>query len=213
MKRRNKSFDGTRPVFTGSPSVEVGGFNLDTANQNFVKDDVICEGTLCRRDEAARTVRIVKTGKVTAIDEADAKIITLESDAFLSPVFAVGDAVLKTVTASNLIANAPTITAISNTNSGYVITLSKEIDGLAVGDVLQQVVADGTKAVIIKANAVVAADRTIGEDGEEVIVDVCADTMQYAVYERRILPVVDAQKSSDGFYLAENPHIRFTQML
>lgn len=209
MKRRTKSYDGSRPVFTGAPSVEVGGFNLD-ASQKFTKGDVIPQGTLCRRDEASRTVKIVKTAKVKSISEADSKVVTLESDAYLAPIFAVGDSVLKNVTSNSTFADAPTITKIDDTDSGYVITLSSAISGLAEGDVLQQVEKSETKAVVVKANAVVASDRLVGED--EVIIDVCADTMQWAVYERRILPVVDAQKSADGFYLAENPHIRFTKM-
>lgn len=211
MKRRTKSYDGSRPISTGALTREIGGFLLDQENQTFVVGDVIPAGTLARRDETNRKVLIVKTGKVKAIDEADAKIITLESDAFLGPIFAVGDKVLKTV--SGTFANAPSITAISDTESGYVITLSAAIDGLAVGDVLQNVYKNGSNAAIYKANCVVVADTIIREDGNETLIDVCADTMQYAIYERRVLPVVAGQKDTTGVYLSENPHIRFTQLL
>lgn len=213
MKRRTKSYDGSRPIATGALTREVGGFLLDLTSQNFVEGDVIPAGTLARRDESARKVLIIKTAKVKSIDAGDAKIVTLESDAFVGPIFAVGDKVLVTYTSSNTFANAPSITAISDTASGYVITLSAEISGLAAGDILQQVVADGTKVKAYKANCVVVSDTLIREDGNETIVDVCADTMQYAIYERRILPVVSAQKDATGFYLAENSHIRFTSML
>ena len=198
MKRRTKSYDGSRPIATGALTREVGGFLLDQTSQTFVEGDVISAGTLARRDESTRKVLIIKTAKVKAINESDAKIVTLESDAFLGPNFAVGDKVLKTV--SGTYANAPAINAISDTANGYVITLSAAIDGLAVGDVLQNVYKSGSNAAIYKANCVVVA------------VDVCADTMQYAIYERRILPVPAAQKDTTGVYLAENPHIRFTSM-
>ena len=210
MKRRTKSYDGSRPIATGALTREVGGFLLDQTSQTFVEGDVISAGTLARRDESTRKVLIIKTAKVKAINESDAKIVTLESDAFLGPNFAVGDKVLKTV--SGTYANAPAINAISDTANGYVITLSAAIDGLAVGDVLQNVYKSGSDAAIYKANCVVVADTTVREDGNETIVDVCADTMQYAIYERRILPVPAAQKNTTGVYLAENPHIRFTYM-
>ncbi|MBQ6067950.1 MAG: hypothetical protein IJK84_00465 [Bacteroidales bacterium] len=211
MKRRTKSYDGSRPIATGSLTREVGGFLLDQVNQTFVEGDVIPAGTLARRDETTRKVLIIKTAKVKAIDESDAKIVTLESDAFIGPIFAVGDKVLKTV--SGTYANAPSITAISDTANGYIVTLSAAIDGLAVGDVLQGVYKNGSNnAAIYKANCVVVTDTLVREDGNETIVDVCADTMQYAIYERRILPVVSAQKDTTGVYLSENPHIRFTQL-
>lgn len=211
MKRRTKSYDGSRPIATGALTREVGGFLLDQTSQTFVEGNVIPAGTLARRDESSRKVLIIKTAKVKAISESDAKIVTLETDAFMAPVFAVGDKVLKTV--SGTYANAPSITAISDTENGYVITLSATISGLAVGDVLQQVYKDGSNnAAIYKANCVVVADTLVREDGNETIVDVCADTMQYAIYERRILPVVSAQKDSTGVYLSENPHIRFTSL-
>lgn len=212
MKRRTKSYDGSRPIATGALTREIGGFLLDQVSQTFVEGDVIPAGTLARRDENTRKVLIIKTAKVKSIDAGDAKIVTLESDAFIGPIFAVGEKVLKTV--SGTFANAPSITAISDTNSGYVITLSKTISGLAVGNVLQCVHKDGSdNAAVHMANCVVVSDTLVREDGNETIVDVCADTMQYAIYERRILPVADAQKDATGVYLAQNPHIRFTSML
>lgn len=35
MKRKTASFTGMRPIFTGSPSIVQGGFNLDVENQHF----------------------------------------------------------------------------------------------------------------------------------------------------------------------------------
>ena len=302
MKRRTKSYDGSRPISTGALTREIGGFLLDQESQTFVVGDVIPAGTLARRDEASRKVLVVKTAKVKAIDAGDAKIVTLDSDAFLGPIFAVGDKVA--LAEGGAFASAVSIAAISDTDSGYVVTLSSTISGLAANKVLCQVVegesdvvaagiitADNTnkiymiqpgldiaagdklykgevgsdalmstaktvvsydpisgqletnaafasgaagdviykvypdattdtKAVtttavgkFVKANCVVVADTLIREDGNETLIDVCADTMQYAIYERRILPVVAGQKDTTGVYLSENPHIRFTQLL
>lgn len=206
MKRRTKSYAGSRPISTGALTRAIGGYQLDKESQNFIVGNVIPAGTLAKRDEVTRKVSIVKTAKVASIDNDNKKIVTLEVSDFCSPIFAIGDKVLKAI--SGTFAAAPSITAISDTESGYVITLSAEISGLEVGDILQGVVADGTNASVILANCVVVSDTMISE--EEVIVDVCVDTMQYAIYERRILPVASSQKTDDNFHLKGNPHIRFT---
>lgn len=64
MKRKTASFTGTRPIFTGSPSIVQGGFNLDVTNQAFAVGDVIPAGTLAIKDEATRKVQIIKTAKL-----------------------------------------------------------------------------------------------------------------------------------------------------
>ena len=51
MKRKTASFTGTRPIFSGSPSIVPGGFNLDVANQHFAVGDVIPAGTLAIANE------------------------------------------------------------------------------------------------------------------------------------------------------------------
>ena len=51
MKRKTDSFTGTRPIFTGSPSLVMGGFNLDKEKQNFMPGDTIPAGTLAIKDE------------------------------------------------------------------------------------------------------------------------------------------------------------------
>ena len=60
MKRKTKSYDGSRPISTGALTRVIGGFLLDNESQNFVEGDVIPAGTLARRDEATRKVSIVK---------------------------------------------------------------------------------------------------------------------------------------------------------
>jgi hypothetical protein len=293
MERKTKSYVGMRPVFTGSPSVEVGGFNVDTEEQSFIKGDIIPAGTLCKVDDFNRKAVICKTGKVKSVDST---AVTLESDDFINPNFAVGDKVAKAE--GGVYSSAITITAISNTDSGYVVTLSGTISGLAQGDILCEVVsedsdvvtsgiitadntnkvymvqpgldlaaddkvlkgavtsesliasavavetydkasgklvlaasisgaagdtitkvfADDTKAVatqkvgkFVKGNALVVNDVPV-PDNAELIVDVTMDTMQYACYSRRVLPVPTAQLSDDGLFLLANKNIRFTQM-
>lgn len=300
MKTNRQSFTGTRPIFNGSPAIVPGGFNLDKVNQSFTLGQSIPAGTLAIYDEATRLVKIVKTAKVKAINANDAKIVTLETDENYEPLFVVGEKVLKTVTGAY--ADVPSIAALSNTDAGYIITLSAAIAGLAVGDIIVQVISkdvvstpviagvksvdaeDATKieiaepvdiaaddyimayplaegalyanavkvvsynkitgamvlasnvdvavagaqivkvyegaaeavvttkttaeaAVVGEPNSLVLSERYVGED--EVGIDVTHDTMQYAVFERRILPIPDAMKVNG--MLKANLNIRLSQ--
>ena len=45
----------------------------------------------------------------------------------------------------------------------------------------------------------------------ETAIDVTEDTMQYAVMERRVLPIPDSMKDSTKRYLKANSHIRLSQ--
>lgn len=155
MKTHKKSFAGTRPVFTVSPVVEIGGFSVDKTAQNLVVGDVIPEGTLVVHDEITRKVLIVKTGKVKAIDQSDAKIVTLESNDFVNPNFAVGDKVA--VADGGAYGSAITITSIEDGDNGYIVTLSGTISGLAVGDVICELAKVDSDVVVA---GVITADNT-----------------------------------------------------
>ena len=182
MKRKTASFTGTRPIFTGSPSIVQGGFNLDVANQAFAVGDVIPAGTLAIRDEAKRTVQIIKTAKVSEVDSEDTTKVSLYVDEFYKPCFAVGDLVLVSGSAATAIASVPSIKAIETT-------------------------AKSTERG--KANSVTICDVEVDEF--ETSVDVSADTMQYAMYERRVPPIPASQKDATGAFLNANPHIKLTQ--
>lgn len=208
MKTRRKSFTGHRPIFTGSPSIVTGGFNLDKTSQSYAVGDVIPAGSLAIFNEQTRLVKIVKTGKVFDVDADDAKIVTLVTDEFYQPVFAVGEKVLKTVTGT--FADAPSITKIEKTDTLMKITLSAAITGLATGDVLVQVVNSSDNAALIgDANSVTFADIDVRE--YETPVDVTADTMQYEMYERRVPPIPASQKDTTGRFLKANPHVKLSQ--
>lgn len=217
MKRKTASFTGMRPIFTGSPSIVQGGFNLDVDGQKFRVGDVIPAGTLAIFNETTRKVQVIKTAKVVEIDNENNKKVTLYIDEFYAPCFAVGDSVLKAGAISGTLASAPTITAIdngkclNNTGNVYVVTLSAAISGLKTGDVLVEVVADGSKNAVErgKANSVLFKEYEVGEF--ETGVDVSADTMQYALYERRVPPIPTSQKDSTGMFLSANPHVKLTQ--
>ena len=210
MKRKTASFTGQRPIYTGSPAIVPGGFNLDVANQNFPVGTIIPGGSLAIYDEEKRTVQIVKTASVVEVNTENTKEVTLLVDEFYAPIFAVGDKVAKAGAISGTYAAAVQITAISKTDNSFVITLSAAISGLKAGDALVEVVnASGNAAEIGKANALTLADIEVGEF--ETGVDVTADTMQYALYERRV-PVIPAiQKDATGKFLAVNPHVKLTQ--
>lgn len=209
MKTRKKSFVGERPIFTGSPSIVQGGFNLDRANQTFSDGDIIPAGSLSIKNEQTRLMQIIKTAKVKAIDADDAKIVTLQTDEFYEPCFCVGDKVLVAITGTY--ANAPAITTIQKQNDSYVITLSAAITGLAVGNIITEVIANSSSNATVRgeANSVTICDVEVRT--YETPVDVTADTMQYALYERRVPPIPDTQKDSTKQFLKANPHIKLSQ--
>ena len=210
MKRKTASFTGQRPIYTGSPAIVPGGFNLDVANQNFPVGTIIPGGSLAIYDEEKRTVQIVKTASVVEVNADNAKEVTLLVDEFYAPIFAVGDKVAKVGAISGSFADAAQITSISKTDNSFVITLSAEISGLKAGDALVEVVsASGNAAEIGKANALTLADIEVGEF--ETGVDVTADTMQYALFERRVPVIPASQKDATGKFLAVNPHVKLTQ--
>ena len=211
MKRKTDSFTGQRPVFTGSPSIVPGGFNLDVTNQNFNVGDIIPIGTVAKFNEQTRLVQILKTAEVVDIDSDDTKIVSLKVAEFFKPVFCVGDKVAKAGAISGTYANAISITAINKTKSTYVITLSAAISGLAVGDTLEEVVenASHNAAERFTGNSVTIKDVEVDEF--ETAIDVCADTMQYALLERRVPKIPASQKDAAGMALAGNPHIKLSQ--
>ena len=217
MKRKTASFTGMRPIFTGIPSIVQGGFNLDVEGQKFRVGDVVPAGTLAIFNETTRKVQVIKTAKVVEVDNENNKKVTLYVDEFYAPCFAVGDSVLKVGAVTGTFASAPTITAIdngnclNNTGNVYVVTLSAAITGLKAGDVLTEVVKDSSNnaAERGKANSVLFREYEVSEF--ETGVDVSADTMQYALYERRVPPIPSSQKDSTGMFLSANPHVKLTQ--
>lgn len=212
MKRQTASFTGSRPIFSGSPSIVPGGFNLDVTTQLFKVGDVIPAGSLAIFNEETRKVQILRTAKVVEVDVEDAKKVTLHVDEFYSPCFAVGNKVLKAGAVSGTYADAPAVSSIESNGNLYVVTLSAEITGLAAGDTIVEVVDNaGNAAEIGKANAVTIRDEEVGEF--ETSVDVTADTMQYALFERRVPPIPASQKDTTGAFLAANPHVKLSKSL
>lgn len=213
MKRTKISFVGEKPIFTGSPQIVPGGFNLDREKQRFSVGDIIPAGTLAIFDEVTRKVQIVKTAKVKAIGTNGKKVITLYSNGYCSPCFSVGDKLLQAKSVSGTFEDAPSIVSIEKpgvSNAPYVITLSAEIPGLAVDDVLVEVVESSTNAAVIgEPNSLTIEEVTVKEF--ETAIDVTEDTMQYAVMERRVLPIPDSMKDSTKRYLKANSHIRLSQ--
>lgn len=302
MKRKYDSFTGSRPVFTGSPSIVQGGFNLDVENERFNVGDRIPVCSVSKHNEQTRLVQILKTAEVVAIDSDDNKIVSLKVAEFFKPIFCVGDKVAKADAISGTFAAAAAIASIKQTKNSYVVTLDKTISGLAVGDTLEEVVsvaskpvvagimvthgsgnhiyvvtpgldiaagdkvmnyplangaliangiavtsydpvsgklvlasdptnaavgdqlvkvfADATTATKASTSQAIAAERFLGTsvticdvdvDEYETPVDVCADTMQYALYERRVQKIPASQKDAEGIALAGNPHVKLSQ--
>lgn len=213
MKRKTASFVGTRPIFTGSPSIVMGGFNLDVTGQKFRVGDVIPAGTLAIRNEETRLVQVIKTAKVVEVDAENSKLVSLYVDEFYAPCFAEGEFV--GIAGAVAIASAPKISAIEEKGNIYRITLSAAITGLKAGDVLVELVSDGADTPKTKerglANSTTIKDVVVSEF--ETAIDVTADTMQYALYERRVSPIPDSQKDETGAFLKANPHVKLTKSL
>lgn len=211
MKRKTDSFTGSRPIYTGSPSIVPGGFNLDVQNQSFKVGDVIPAGSVATFDEQTRLVQVLKTAEVVDVDADDAKKVSLRVAEFFAPNFVVGDKVAKADAISGTYANAAAITKIERTKTTYVVTLDKAISGLAKGDTLEEVVKDASNnaAERFAGRSTTIADVVVDEF--ETAIDVCADTMQYALLERRVPPIPASQKDTTGQFLKGNPHIRLSK--
>lgn len=216
MKRKTASFVGTRPIFTGSPSIVMGGFNLDVTGQKFRVGDVIPAGTPAIRNEETRLVQVIKTAKVVEVDAENSKLVTLYVDEFYAPCFAEGEFVGIAGADAVAIASAPKISAIEEKGNIYRITLSAAITGLKAGDVLVELVSDGNATTPKTkerglANSTTIKDVVVSEF--ETAIDVTADTMQYALYERRVSPIPDSQKDKTGAFLKANPNVKLTKSL
>lgn len=210
MKRKTDSFTGMRPIFTGSPSIVPGGFNLDVSEQSFNVGDIVPAGSLALYDEQTRKVLIVKTAEVVDIDADNAKIVSLRVAEFFKPIFCVGEKVGKADAISGKIADAASIVKIEQTKSTYVVTLDKAVTGLAKGDTLEEVVADGENAAE-RGTARSLTIKDVEVDEFETAIDVTADTMQYDLLERRVPPIPASQKDATGYMLKGNPHVTFSK--
>lgn len=218
MKFKKQKFGGLRPVCTTSPAVGVsGGFNLDIAKVKYPVGAVIPEGSLAQYDEILRTIVVLKAARVTAINAVDVKKVTLECDEFLSPIFMINDHVAKDDT-GNFVDTA-SIASIVKDRFGYVITLSKAIADLKVGDALFEVVAgvaegEGEAPVVFPVEE--PQGLTIGAEQqgtvvgtEETSVDVTTDSKGGYFYERRIPPI--PAKFMQGICLKTNQNVQFTK--
>lgn len=190
MKRKTKSYGGTRPCSTQPPIMVVGGFTLDPAQKNLPVGAVVPWGTLASVNEATRLAKLIKSARVVAIG-TDAKKVTLEADEFSKPLFTVGDTVQSDLSAT--LANSPSITAVATTEAGMEITLSKAITGLAVGSALFEVVADGTNVKLVaEPNSITIGSYESAEVQEELAdtqIDVTRDSGCGEIYARRVPPV------------------------
>lgn len=211
MKRKTKSYGGTRPCSTQPPIMVGGGFTLDPAQKNLPVGAVVPWGTLASVNEATRLAKLIKGARVVAIG-TDAKKVTLEADEFSKPLFTVGDTVQSDLSAT--LANSPSITAVATTEAGMEITLSKAITGLAVGSALFEVVADGTNVKLVaEPNSITIGSYESAEVQEELAdtqIDVTRDSGCGEIYARRVPPV--PAKYLEG-NLLKGTKVAYTQSL
>ena len=112
-----------------------------------------------------------------------------------------------------MIANAKSVTSYDPISGKLVI--SAAITDLAAGAKVAKVYADGTAAKttsnvvageIGDANALTISEVTVGEF--ETSIDVTHDTLNYALYERRVLPIPASQRN--GNVLKANSHVKLS---
>lgn len=211
MKRKTASFTGMRPIFTGSPSIVQGGFNLDVQNQSFEIDSIIPAGSLAIFDEQKRLVQIVKTSEVVDIDADNSKRVSLRVAEFFEPIFVKGEKVAKADAISGKAEDAATIESVERTGSICVVTLDKAIDGLVKGDTLEEVIADASGNAVERGLATSVTIKDVEVNEFETPIDVSADTMQYALLERRVTPIPNSQKDTTGLFLKGNPNIKLSK--
>lgn len=211
MKRKTKSYGGTRPCSTQPPIMVVGGFTLDPAQKNLPVGAVVPWGTLASVNEATRLAKLIKSARVVAIG-TDAQKVTLEADEFSKPLFTVGDTVQSDLSAT--LANSPSVTAVATTEAGMEISLSKAITGLAVGSALFEVVADDTNVKLVaEPNSITIGSYESAEVQEELAdtqIDVTRDSGCGEIYARRVPPV--PAKYLEG-NLLKGTKVAYTQSL
>lgn len=190
MKRKFTNYGGDRPCYTMPPVKVTGGFTLNPKQTNLPTGAVVPFGTLAYVDEATRLATLIKSARVVAIG-TDTKQVTLEGDQFSKPLFSVGDYIAKNL--SETLANTPKINAIAKTDAGVVVTLSAAIEGLAVGDALFEVVANGSNVKLVKQpNCITIGEgmnAEIKDEHADTVIDVTRDSGNGEVYARRVPPV------------------------
>ncbi len=190
MKRKFTNYGGDRPCYTMPPVKVTGGFTLNPEQTNLPTGAVVPFGTLAHVDEATRLATLIKSARVVAIG-TDTKQVTLEGDEFTKPLFTVGDYIAKDLSAT--LASTPKVNAVAKTDAGVVVTLSAAITGLAVGDALFEVVANGSNVKLVKQpNCITVGEGLNAEIKYELadtVVDVTRDSGNGEVFARRVPPV------------------------
>lgn len=190
MKRKFKNYGGDRPCYTMPPVKVTGGFTLDPEQTNLAAGAVVPFGTMVHADEATRLAKLIKSARVVAIG-TDAKEVTLEGNEFAKPLFLKGDYIAKDLSAK--LASIPKITALTTDDAGVHITLDKAITGLAVGDALFEVVADGENVKLVAQPNTLSIgeglDAEIKDELADTVIDVTRDSGNGEIYARRVPPV------------------------
>ncbi len=190
MKRKFTNYGGDRPCYTMPPVKVTGGFTLDPEQTNLAAGAVVPFGTMVHADEATRLAKLIKSARVVAIG-TDAKEVTLEGNEFAKPLFLKGDYIAKDLSAK--LASTPKITALTTDDAGVHITLDKAITGLAVGDALFEVVADGENVKLVAQPNTLSIgeglDAEIKDELADTVIDVTRDSGNGEIYARRVPPV------------------------
>ncbi|MGE9516407.1 MAG: hypothetical protein ACQPRH_04810 [Solitalea-like symbiont of Tyrophagus putrescentiae] len=198
---KRTTYVGERPVCTNQPIMVTGGFTMDTQDIGFTPGDVIPAGTLAEYNEITRKVKVLKTGKVKSISD-DKTVITLETNPYFRPLFAVGELVCDG-------RDNYTITKIEACNDIFNITLDKECPDLQSGDMIVGQDDINKRYINCKPTALVITDTIVCDPIDQTGIDISTDSGAGAWYLRRIPPIPG--DLIDNNLLKNNPHIKFTK--
>lgn len=122
MNVNNIPFGSQQSHFTGKPDILPGGFTFDKEHQKLSVGDIVSAGTLGICDELNRTIRIIKTARVSNISE-DGRKVELCTYPYNDPCFKVGERVYKADCTNVDFSTVPKIEKIKETGV-YVLYLS-----------------------------------------------------------------------------------------
>lgn len=210
MNISNIPFGCQQSHFTGKPDILPGGFTFDKEYQKLSVGDIVSAGTLGICDELNRTIRIIKTARVSNISEDGTKV-ELCTYPYNDPCFKVGERVYKADCTNVDFSTVPKIEKIKQTGV-YVLYLSCSIPDLKENDIIEQMVeSDGIAVEIGKADCLTIRDIELTD--LDAGVDVTQSTGMFSAKEKLIPPIPNSQKDPTGKFLIGNPHIKLISIL
>ncbi len=191
----SRKWGGVRKVFEGQVKILVGGFKFDLKDLPLSGNVLPC-GTPVNCDEEARTIKPLYAFEVVAVDGTAVSIKKYGEGTRAKVGMSLIVCPEDLSTAASVSASVQSIE--STDEEVDVLTLSAEITGLAVGDVLVE--AGENKKIKVVPNALTPYDTCIDDTTHAADGDGCWNCMEKPVLVRRMPPLTPAIKQA----LADN---------